>query len=172
MSAEKDLFQAIANEIIEMSERDQAMRKSGQWDSSIDVENTRRMKENVQQIGWPTRSRGGKRASSMAWLLVQHAAHNQEFQKMCLKLMQEQPEGEVDPMNIAYLEDRLREEEGRAQLYGTQFRLDAQGNAELLPIEDPERVDERRKSVGMGTLAEYTNQMEQLRHARMDREGK
>ncbi len=51
---EKDLLRSIADEIIAMSERDQEMRKSGQWNSSVDIENTRRMKEIVQQIGWPT----------------------------------------------------------------------------------------------------------------------
>src|SRR5260370_17297113 len=55
-----DAFKAIADEIMKMSEADQKMRKSGQWDSSIDVENTQRMKEIVEQIGWPTRSTVGK----------------------------------------------------------------------------------------------------------------
>ena len=51
---EKDLLHLIADEIIAMSEKDQAMRKSSQWNSSVDAENTRRMKEIIQQIGWPT----------------------------------------------------------------------------------------------------------------------
>ena len=80
----KDAFKAIADEILKMSERDQKMRKSGQWDSSIDVEHTQRMKEMVEQIGWPTRSKVGGHASEMAWLLVQHADHDRAFQQRCL----------------------------------------------------------------------------------------
>jgi hypothetical protein len=63
-----------------MSEVDQKMRKSEQWDSSIDLANTQRMKEIVEQMGWPTRSKVGGHASEMAWLLVQHADHDRAFQ--------------------------------------------------------------------------------------------
>src|SRR5260370_35236959 len=101
-----DAFKAIADEIMKMSEVDQKMRKSGQWDSSIDVENTQRMKEIIEQIGRPTRSKVGKYASESAWLLVQHADHDRAFQKMCLDLMKSQSEGALSPANIAYLKDR------------------------------------------------------------------
>jgi hypothetical protein len=159
---EKDLLHSIADEIIAMSEKDQAMRKSNQWDASIDVENTRRMKEIIQQIGWPTCSKVGIHASNMAWLLVQHADHDRAFQKMCLELMTSQPPGEVHLPNIAYLEDRVRVGEGRPQLYGTQFHVDEHGNFGPFLIEDSANVDQRRKSMKLGTLAEYTHQMEQI----------
>ena len=163
MSAdEKDLLRSIVDEIIAMSEKDQAMRKSRQWDSSVDVENTRRMKEIIQQIGWPTCSKVGIHASNMAWLLVQHADHERAFQKMCLDLLKSQAPGEVQLANIAYLEDRVRVAEGRPQLYGTQFHIDEQGSFGPFPIEDSDNVDQRRKSMKLGTLAEYTHQMEQI----------
>ena len=76
----QEAFREIADEIIKMSEVDQQVRKSGQWDSSIDVANTQRMKEIVEQMGWPTRSKVGGHASEMAWLLVQHADHDRAFQ--------------------------------------------------------------------------------------------
>jgi hypothetical protein len=159
---EQSLLQTIADEIIKMSERDQAMRKSRQWDSSIDIANTRRMQEIVQQIGWPTKSKVGAYASDMAWLLVQHAGHDRDFQKQCLALMKELPEDEVKATNIAYLEDRVRVGEGRLQVYGTQFFTDEQGNFGPHPIEDAVNVDQRRKKVGLGTLAVYTKRMEQV----------
>src|SRR5579884_3181314 len=155
-------FQSIADEIITMSEADQKMRKSGHWDTSVDVENTRRMKEIVEQIGWPTISKVGSHASDMAWLLVQHADHDREFQKMCLDLLKGQPAGEVSPKNIAYLEDRVRVGEGRPQLYGTQFYTDKAGKFGPWLIEDPDNVDERRKAVGLQSLSEYTRQVEEF----------
>ena len=158
----KDAFKAIADEIIKMSEVDQKMRKSGQWDSSVDVENTRRMKEIIEQIEWPTRSKVGRHASDMAWLLVQHADHDHEFQKMCLALMKAQSAGDVKTGNIAYLEDRVRVGEGRPQLYGTQFYADEAGNFGPRPIEDPDNVDERRKAVGLQPLSEYARDVEQF----------
>lgn len=157
-----DSFPSIASEIIQMSERDQAMRKSSTWDSSVDIENTKRMKEIIEQIGWPTISKVGERASDMAWLLVQHADLDRQFQQMCLELLKAQPAGEIKPANIAYLEDRVRVGDKRPQLYGTQFYTDEKGTFGPKPIEDLDHIDERRKAVGLGTMAEYTSTMEQI----------
>jgi len=157
----QEAFKAIADEIMKMSEVDQKMRKSGQWNSSIDVENTQRMKEMVEQMGWPTRSKVGSHASEMAWLLVQHADHDRAFQQTCLALMKMQAAGEVSPANIAYLEDRVRVGEGRPQVYGTQFYADEAGNFGPRPIEDPAHVDERRKAVGLQPLSDYAREVEQ-----------
>lgn len=82
MPIDNEAFQAIADEMIAMSEIDQAMRKSGVWDASIDVKHTARMQRIVAEIGWPTVSKVGEHASHMAWLLVQHADHNRAFQRL------------------------------------------------------------------------------------------
>jgi hypothetical protein len=119
------------------------------------------MKEIVEQIGWPTRSKVGSHASEMAWLLVQHADLDHAFQRTCLDMMKAQPEGEVSPGKIAYLEDRVRVGEGRPQLYGTQFYADETGNFSPRPIEDPDHVDERRQAVGLQPLSEYAHDVEQ-----------
>jgi hypothetical protein len=157
----QEAFKAMADEIMKMSELDQQMRKSGQWDASIDVENTQRMKEIVEHMGWPTRSKVGSHASQMAWLLVQHADHDRAFQQTCLALMKAQAAGEVSPANIAYLEDRVRVAEGRPQIYGTQFYVDEAGNVGPRPIEDPDHVDERRQAVGLQPLTDYAREVEQ-----------
>jgi hypothetical protein len=151
-------LEAIGNEIISMSLRDQEMRKSQQWDASIDHKNTARMKE----IGWPTQSKVGVQASNMAWLLVQHADHEREFQKMCLNLMKAQPQGEVVAANIAYLEDRVRVGEGRPQLYGTQFYGDEHGNFGPSPIEDIDNINQRREAVGLAAFEDYSAQMNKI----------
>lgn len=157
ISTDNETFQAISTEIIAMSEADQAMRKSGTWDASIDVKHTARLRQIVADIGWPTISKVGQQASLMAWLLVQHADHDRDFQRTCLALMRAQSGGEVSPQNIAYLEDRVRVGAGRPQLYGTQFHTNQQGDLEPLPIEDQEQVDIRRAQVGLSTLAEYAS---------------
>lgn len=168
-SDDTDSFQSIASEIIQMSERDQVMRKSGMWDSSVDIENTKRMKEIIEQIGWPTISKVGERASDRAWLLAQHADLDHQFQQTCLDLMKVLPAGEIKPANIAYLEDRVRIGEKRPQLYGTQFYTDEKGNFGPKPIEDLDHIDERRKAVGLGTMAEYTRTIEQIYQERANK---
>ena len=102
------------------------------------------MKEIVSKIGWPTISKVGKEASSGAWLLIQHADHDIDFQKECLSVMKSESGEEISLRNIAYLEDRIKINLGLPQVYGTQFKL---VDGEFIPneIEDPEHVEERRK---------------------------
>jgi hypothetical protein len=53
------------------------------------------------------------------------------------------------------LEDRIRMLEGGLQLYGTQFDWDENGEMSPYPaIEDPGHVDERRRAIGLGSLAD------------------
>jgi hypothetical protein len=162
MSIDKneEALRELGAEIVAMSKADQAMRKSRTWDASIDVKHTARMHQIVAAIGWPTISKVGQQASHMAWLLVQHADHDRDFQRACLALMRAQPAAEVNPQNIAYLEDRVRIGEGRPQLFGTQFHTNKQGELEPLPIENPEQVDARRTAIGLSTLAEYAPLMQ------------
>ena len=68
--------------------------------------------------------------------------------------------GEASVTDLAYLEDRVRVNAGQSQLYGTQFTRDQQG---LRPwtIDDPENLDQRRASVGLGPFAGYEALMHQ-----------
>jgi len=157
----------IAAEIAQMYEADQAKRKRweqqkrnviSEEDVALDEKNTERMKEIVSEIGWPTASKVGKEGAHHAWLLVQHADHDVDFQLHCLELMKEASANEVDKTDIAYLEDRVRVNQGRGQLYGTQFM---QKNNQHIPrpIEDEKNVDKRRSEVGMGPLQEQIDHM-------------
>lgn len=157
-------FADILNEINLMCAVDQELREknleSGDeyWDEDVDIRNTRRMKEIVQSIGWPTISKVGAETASNAWLLVQHSDHDVEFQEHCLSLMKESNEGDVDKHDIAYLEDRIRVNQGCGQLYGTQFKQEG-GQHMPLPIEDEQNVDIRRAEMGMGPLSEQIEHM-------------
>lgn len=156
-------FPDIVAEIDMMFKVDQDMRlknlkEPDTWDENVDTRHTNRMKEIVAQIGWPTVSKVGKQSSSNAWLLVQHADRNIDFQEQCLTLMKQEHEGGVDSRNIAMLEDRIRVNKNQLQLYGTQFRQTANGH-EPLPIEDEVHVDERRKEMGLPSLKENIAQM-------------
>lgn len=155
-------FPAIAAELSSMAGIDQAMRgkahEDDSWDDSVDARNTARMKEIVAQIGWPTVSKVGKEGAEQAWLLVQHADRDVGFQQLCLDLMKAEPETEVSRTDVAMLEDRVRVNSGRPQLYGTQFTQ--KGGAHVpRAIEDPDTVDERRASMGLGTLEEGIRSM-------------
>lgn len=156
-------FPEIAKEIDTMATVDQVVRtkavREGVWDDeSLDRRNTARMKEVVAQIGWPTISRVGEKSSSNAWLLVQHADQDVEFQSSCLALIKQEPPNEVLPGNTAMLEDRVRVNQGHPQMYGTQF-LQIDGKHVPKPIEDEANVNERRRQMGLGTLEEGIAEM-------------
>ena len=135
-------FDTYTSEIITMGQIDQTMREAGgidpeKWDVSVDHRNTTRMK-----------------------LLVQHADHDVLFQKKCLNLMNSQPVTEVRLQELAYLEDRVRTNEGRPQLYGTQFFTDRATNKfGSRPINNLDELDARRMAVGLEPFIEYERRM-------------
>jgi hypothetical protein len=128
--------------------------------TDIDRKNTARMKEIIDKHGWPGKSLVSDDGAHSAWLLVQHADKDREFQKRCLTLLERAVKArEASAADLAYLTDRVRVGENKKQVYGTQFRLVA-GKWQPFPIKDEENVDERRKEVGLSTLAEYRKTIE------------
>jgi len=163
--SKKVQFVEITKELNKMAAIDQEARKReinkpGISYHSIDKKNTKRMKEIIEQIGWPTISKVGKEASLNAWLLVQHADKDVEFQRYCLSIMKQESSDEVTLHDIAYLEDRVRINSGKSQIYGTQFHK-IENKVVPREIEDPENVDVRRKKMGLDTIAENTNRIYQ-----------
>lgn len=140
-----------------MVDLDQAMRHKNlkdeeYWEEKVDRHNTAHLKRIVADIGWPTVSKVGKRASSGAWLIAQHVDNvDRVFQRKCLWMMRACDAREVRLDDVAYLEDRVRLNNGQKQLYGTQF-IQVDGKHVLRPIHDRAHVDRRRKAMGLGTL--------------------
>jgi hypothetical protein len=77
------------------------------------------------------------------------------FQKKCLGLLTAAvKKHDTSAQDMAYLVDRVRVAEKKPQVYGTQLDV-LDGALKPKPIEDEERVDERRKEVGLSPLSEY-----------------
>lgn len=159
----------LAQEILQMAEHDQALRlqwqqrsKDPQWKKQIediDCNNTNKMKRIIAEYGWPTIGLVGKKASHAAWLLVQHADHDLEFQKRCLELMKQTNDVKAD--NIAFLTDRILVSSNKPQKYGTQFEKDKKHSEKWIPspIEDVSIVDQLRKEAGMQSLQENIDEI-------------
>lgn len=130
--------------------------------AAVHKQNAESLDRVVDEFGWPGRSLVGSDGAEAAWLILQHAIGSPAFQRKCLLVLREAVEsGEVPAFQAACLEDRIRVFEERPQRYGTQFDWDGSGRLHPHPIEEPERVDEYRASVGLGPLAEKTRQMRQ-----------
>ena len=63
------------------------------------------------------------------------------------------------PADVAMLTDRVRTQEGKLQVYGTQFRI-VDGALAPFPIEDPAHLDARREQAGLLPMAEYVKILE------------
>ena len=69
-------------------------------------------------------------------------------------------QGKARAVDLAMLEDRIAINEGKKQRYGTQIISGPNGLPCVAPIEDPEHLDELRKSVGLPTMQEYLQHVE------------
>jgi hypothetical protein len=116
--------------------------------------NAARLREIIAQHGWPTQDITGEDGAQAAWLVVQHAVGEPEFQRAVLGLMQALVAQERAPAwHAAYLEDRIALHEGRPQRYGSQWIDDARdGRTRPWKLAEPERIDELRASVGLAPL--------------------
>jgi hypothetical protein len=92
-------------------------------------------------------------SSKTAWAIAQHADHDPAFQARCLEFMRAAVNAdEASAARLAYLEDRVRVAYGCPQLYGTQEIQLPGRDWELLPVEEPARLNERRAAVGLPEL--------------------
>jgi hypothetical protein len=95
---------------------------------------------------WPSKSVVGARGVRAVWLL---AHRDTALARAALKRMMEAGPEESNAADVATLEDRLRLQSGRKQIYGTQFRVAANSGLVLAPMEDSAHVDLRREGAGL-----------------------
>ncbi len=129
------------------------------WDS-VDAANAARMREVIDEFGWPGWSLVGEDGAEAAWVLIQHADFHLDLQKQGLALLEAAvAAGDASPGDLAYLTDRVLVAEGKPQVYGTQVSIEDGIVTPRTPIEDEENVDVRRAEAGLGTLEEYYEEL-------------
>jgi hypothetical protein len=97
---------------------------------------------------WPTRSVVGAAGVRSVWMLAQE---DTALERTVLHRMMESGPDEALAADVAVLEDRVRLQSGRKQLYGSQMRT-VNGQLVPLPIEDSAHVDMRREAAGLPPL--------------------
>lgn len=123
--------------------------------SKVDAANLARLKIIFQKYGYPDSAQVGRNGVSNVWLLVQHAASDKPFMAKALKLARPlMVRGELACGKYALLVDRVRLQQGKKQIYGSQ--LDGKpGHFAVMPLEDPAHVDQRRAAMGLMPLQDY-----------------
>lgn len=121
---------------------------------ALHEKNAVRLRQILSSHGWPHEAIVGSDGAYAAWLIVQHAIGEPSFQRQVLPLLQnEASQGRVPGWHAAYLADRIAMYEQRPQRYGTQWLDDPQdGRTRPWPLEEPERVNGLRESVGLGPM--------------------
>jgi hypothetical protein len=161
-------YKSIAEKIIDLKNADLALRnklvQSGQLSEGYNEEmkelhnrNAKILSNITDAIGYPTIDKVGQEANEAAWLVIQHSIGQPEFMKKSSELLKSAVnENKADPKSLAYLTDRIAVLEGKPQLYGTQFDWDEHGNLSPNLFDDLNKVNKRRKSIGLNTLEEQT----------------
>ncbi len=117
------------------------------------LENREKLIELLDLYGWPTASSVTEYAAAGAALIINHTDY--ELRSKYFPMLEKAfKEGEAQPLRYAKMKDRLLVEEGKNQLYGTQWKFEGSGRVPH-PIEQPEYVDKRRAEIGLGPLKEY-----------------
>ncbi|MFE2426950.1 DUF6624 domain-containing protein [Streptomyces sp. NPDC059373] len=163
MNGEGSLWPDIRLELLRCKRADDEARAGGEPTTAaevaaivaVDRANSAVLRGILQRHGWPGISLVGEEAAEAAWIIAQHADANREFQRWALLLLSRSAQlGEASLKHLAYLTDRCRMHAGQPQVYGTQYRM-RDGQLVLHRVEDPERLDTRRRRVGLGPFAEY-----------------
>jgi hypothetical protein len=120
----------------------------------VHVRNAARLRELIEQHGWPAEHIAGKDGAEAAWFITQHAIGEPQFQRHALKLLLAcAAERRTPKWHAAYLEDRIAMYEGRPQRFGTQWIDDSRdGRARPWKLADPDRVNQLRAEVGLDPL--------------------
>lgn len=129
----------------------------------MDSDNTAWLMTVVERVGWPGRSLVGSDGARAAWLLAQHADLNPAIQQRFLEFLRHAAErGEASPTDLAQLTDRVLLASDKPQLYGTQVAVH---DGQYVParLQDPETVDARRASVGLGPMAAHLGRVRDRR---------
>ena len=108
--------------------------------------------EILSQHGFPLKEHVGDFGNQATWLVFQHA--DLDFQKRFLPQLEAAvSHGDIAPLYLALLRDRIDVREGRPQRYGTQ--IDEKGN--LAPLLDASRVNQWRQEVGLPSIEQFEN---------------
>lgn len=167
-------METIAAELIAMKEADLAFRdhliQNGEINEgyhpemeALHLKNAQALEAIIDQVGYPSPEKVGVEASEAAWLIVQHAISSPNLMRRFCSLLASEAlvpglagvaKGAGNPIQLAYLSDRIAVFEDRLQLYGTQFDWDEDDRMSPLAFDDLGKVEERRKAIGLRPLEE------------------
>lgn len=146
----------LRKKLLEMAKMDQKLIRDKKRHILLAKENVKELKKIIGEYSWPSISLVGKKGVEAAWIIVQHADFDIEFQKFCLRLIKSiTSKKQVFLHYTAYLTDRVFVNEGKKQIYGTQFYTNQNNKIIPRPIKDKKNLEKRRKRFNLPPLKDY-----------------
>ncbi len=119
------------------------------------IKNLNIVKQYFNDNGYPGIKENGKEASLIFWLIVQHGDDDVKFQNKVLKAMRKELNYKnVSSRNFAYLYDRVKKNQNKPQLYGTQISWTT-GKALPYNLKNPQEVNIRRMKMELEPIEDY-----------------
>ena len=109
----------------------------------------------LEKYGWLGIDEIGQDANSALFLVIQHSDLNTQLEYLPI-LEKATKNGKASKIDYAMLKDRVLMTQGEKQIYGTQLNWDSEMEEYYVAsMIEPEKINERRASVGLGTIEEY-----------------
>ncbi len=103
----------------------------------------------IEKCGMPTLNEVSQQQMDAIWLGIQHS--NKKYRKKYFPQIEKAVKnGDLSKHQYALMKDRVLMDEGKPQLYGSQIK-----NGKLYKLASPNKVNERRKEMGMGPIEGY-----------------
>jgi hypothetical protein len=153
-----DEVDAIRAELARRRALDQEVRRDARRHGemeAVDADNTAYLRKLVTDVGWIDAARFGRPAADAAFLVVQHSSDLPLMLAALPAIEKDVRAGGADAQNYALLYDRTQLVTGGKQRFGTQVQEMEGGELVVRRLEDPDRVDEFRESLGLGPLRTY-----------------
>lgn len=159
-------FNQLYNSNLRDSDRKLLFNAISKLNNKIDKQNLIELKIILNKYHWIYISEFDEVADRNAWLLVQHADRDHQFQVETLKVLESLVKvNETNKTNFAYLYDRvavsfLNPEYRIPQRFGTQGQCKSNNNWQPFKIEDIENLNNRRSNFGLGSFKTYKSLMD------------
>jgi hypothetical protein len=142
-------------ELQDAFDKDQASRSLTNFNVNDDLKNLAVLESITSKCGWEAIEKAGKESLYHAFIIVQHAQPKYRIKYFPL-FKGSMNKGLIEKSIIALMIDRILIDSNKKQIYGTQFTIDNQSGEKILePIENPEKIDSIRSTVGLGTISDY-----------------
>ncbi len=113
----------------------------------------------INSHGFPYRNNNSEDIYKGAITLSLHLDLS-ELNHVYSKYIEKATNEQIHPDHKIIFIDKIRILSGLPQIYGSQYRKNSYGKIELLPVENINEVDTKRKEIGAKTLSEYRDSIQ------------